>query len=138
MAFDLNMLATSAVEQIASFAVSHRDETFYAFAIDRTLLCLNSEEAFQEEVQRLERRYPDGREIAEQQRMNTGDWAYQGFGALEGQGRFPFGDTSSPDFLAAHKAAMELVLAELDRRDAFNCLRRSPDFITFVVDDTVG
>jgi hypothetical protein len=46
MAFDLNMLATSAVEQIASFAVSHRDETFYAFAIDRTLLCLNSEEAF--------------------------------------------------------------------------------------------
>jgi hypothetical protein len=44
MAFDIERLAAFSISAIRSFAESHRDETFYAFAIDADMLCLNSDE----------------------------------------------------------------------------------------------
>lgn len=46
MAFDSDKLVEFCQTAIRRFAEDHRDEVFYAFAIDANLLCLNSEEAF--------------------------------------------------------------------------------------------
>jgi len=43
---DLKKIFLGAVLQISEFAKAHRKETFYAFALDDGLLCLNSEEKF--------------------------------------------------------------------------------------------
>lgn len=45
MPFDLDILTEFSIDAIQRFAMSHREESFYAFAIDANLLCLNSEEA---------------------------------------------------------------------------------------------
>jgi hypothetical protein len=46
MAFDVERLFEFCVAEIKRFAQTHQGETFYAFAVDEGLLCLNSEEAF--------------------------------------------------------------------------------------------
>jgi hypothetical protein len=44
MAFDLKKLTSFSIAAIKAFAKEHPNETFYAFAIDASMLCLNSEE----------------------------------------------------------------------------------------------
>ena len=44
MSFDIDKLFDICVEEIKRFSMSHQDELFYGFAIDASLLCLNSEE----------------------------------------------------------------------------------------------
>jgi len=51
VSFSVNTLLTYSESRIAQFAEKHRDETFYAFAIDASLLCLNSLEGFNETLQ---------------------------------------------------------------------------------------
>lgn len=46
MAFNIPLLLDHSIAAIRKFAEEHPDEHFYAFAIDASLLCLNSEEAF--------------------------------------------------------------------------------------------
>ena len=46
MAFDVEKLTTFCMDEIRRFAERHQNEVFYAFAIDASLLCLNSEEEF--------------------------------------------------------------------------------------------
>jgi hypothetical protein len=45
MAFDIDRLFNFSIREIENFAESHQDELFYGFAIDASLLCLNSEQA---------------------------------------------------------------------------------------------
>lgn len=46
MAFNIDTLFDFAIAELRQFANAHGHETFYAFAIDAGLLCLNSEESF--------------------------------------------------------------------------------------------
>ncbi len=52
MSFNLDSLLQKSVESIREFSSQHEDETFYAFAIDENLLCLNSVEEFQKTLYR--------------------------------------------------------------------------------------
>jgi hypothetical protein len=45
MAFYIDRLFDFSIRAIESFAESHQDELFYGFAVDASLLCLNSEQA---------------------------------------------------------------------------------------------
>ncbi len=45
MAFDIDRLVDFSIKEIADFAKNHQNELFYGFAIDASLLCLNSEQA---------------------------------------------------------------------------------------------
>jgi hypothetical protein len=47
MAYNTDKLFASSKAAIVSFAERHREETFYGFAIDASMLCLNSIEQFQ-------------------------------------------------------------------------------------------
>jgi hypothetical protein len=47
MPFKMNSLFQKSVESIRDFSSQHANETFYAFAIDENLLCLNSVEEFE-------------------------------------------------------------------------------------------
>lgn len=44
MVFNIDKLTRFCIEEIEKFAAEHADETFYGFAIDSDLLCLNSVE----------------------------------------------------------------------------------------------
>ncbi len=48
MPFDLHKLHKFCTAELKQFADSHQNESFYAFAIDAELLCLNSEERFEQ------------------------------------------------------------------------------------------
>jgi hypothetical protein len=44
MAFDIDKMTSFSISAIRAFSERHQSETFYAFAIDASMLCLNSEE----------------------------------------------------------------------------------------------
>lgn len=44
MAFDIEKMTSFSIAAIKAFAKEHPEETFYAFAVDASILCLNSEE----------------------------------------------------------------------------------------------
>lgn len=157
MAFDLPGLADFAVAEISRFAAQPRkhevskslvlgapDETFYAFAIDGDLLCLNTLESFAQCLNAYQEWYPDRYhqpEIVEQLRMSTGDWAYQGFARMGRENGFDeelyakhydigFQDAGSPALQDTEYAvAMDEVLELLKRRNAFVALRKTADFV---------
>lgn len=47
MSFDVDKLIEYCEAALEAFAKDHQDETFYAFAIDADMLCLNSLEQFE-------------------------------------------------------------------------------------------
>jgi hypothetical protein len=65
MAFDIDGLFNFCIREINAFANNHQNELFYAFTIDAYLLCLNSEEAFEESLQQYRDEWEcDNRAIA--------------------------------------------------------------------------
>jgi len=52
MSFNLDSLLQKSIESIRDFSSQHANETFYAFAIDENLLCLNSVEEFEKTLHR--------------------------------------------------------------------------------------
>src|SRR5260370_19379084 len=52
MSCDLNSIVDFCIAEIRRFAAEHQDEVFYAFAVDASLLCLNSEEEFTKMLRR--------------------------------------------------------------------------------------
>jgi hypothetical protein len=88
--FDLTRLLDASVQAISNFAASHSDEEFYALAIDANILCLNSTQSFAATLQKYRTKHPkhySTPEAVQDLKMNTGDWAYQGFFDLdEGSG----------------------------------------------------
>ncbi len=55
--YDIKKVFADAVKQIHEFAAKHKEETFYAFAIDAGMLCLSSEEGFQKVVKEYRDRW---------------------------------------------------------------------------------
>lgn len=47
MGFNLDKLTEICIQEIKKFAGKHQDETFYAFAVDANMLCLNSLEGYE-------------------------------------------------------------------------------------------
>ena len=54
MSFDLEKLLTFCLNEIQVFSEKHKNETFYGFAIDASLLCLNSIEEFDKTLQKYQ------------------------------------------------------------------------------------
>ena len=144
MAFDVALLTEFAIEAIADFAREHSDETFYAFAIDESLLCLNSVERFLETLDSYQtgkygENYTTSQQIANL-RANTGDWTYQGFSTFSGLSGYDeelyddhynigLDDPWDPRLKATpYGRAMDAVLDNLVQRDAFFVIRRTLDF----------
>ncbi len=140
--FDIDRLFTIVRAAIREFAASHSDETFYAFAIDADMLCLNSEEDFAKSLARYQADYPDkyhDEENIQDLKYNTGDWQYQGFFDLEDEHGFDADAYSdhydeagaSDDGTAPHTPyakAMSALVAKLRDSDVFEPLKRTDDF----------
>ena len=157
MAFDVSKLADFVEADIRGFVAQTRrhevsdslvfgapHETFYAFAIDANLLCLNTVESFAQCLKFYQRAYPDHYylpEMVEELRMNTGDWAYQGFAQMGPENGFDdelyarhydigFRDAESPALRDTEYAvAMDALLDLLKQRNAFDVLRKTDDFV---------
>lgn len=85
MAFDIEKMFIDSKKAIEDFAKEHSSETFYAFSIDASLLCLNSVEGFEGTLTAYQNKYPESYskpEDIENLKFNTGDWDYQGFFSL--------------------------------------------------------
>lgn len=152
MAFDVDHLVKFSAEAISGFASEHSDETFYGFAIDSGMLCLNSEEAFANTLKDYAAKFPDKytpkSERAAALRMSTGDWEYQGFIYLDdcpGFDREAYGEHYNAGFESSdgdtetsnstpYAIAMDQLLARLNEIDAFSQLRRTSDFFTIRVE----
>ena len=135
--FDVERLTAFCTEAIRAFAAEHPDETFYGFAIDARLLCLNSVERF--EATRADEEEDAGGPLdaaeVEELRRNTGDWAYQGFARMTPEHGFDedayrehydLPDDRQPT--SAYAVAMDDLVRRLTAGGAFDCLRRTPDF----------
>ncbi|MCB1333358.1 MAG: DUF4303 domain-containing protein [Roseivivax sp.] len=164
-AFNVDELTEYCTEVIREFAAAHASETFYGFALDEGLLCLNSVEAFEATLADFERRWPgysaDPRKVSEL-KWSTGDWVYQGFADMA---EWPGYDDAAQAFHAeyvlehvltewldsetetelaelpsanvtAYAQAMNALLARLKAADAFKPLRRTDDFRAFRCEHT--
>lgn len=133
-----------AMTEIDRFAHTHKRETFYAFAIDANMLCLNSQEAFQESLDRYRAKFPGDYETESEineLRCNTGDWEYQGFAKLSPENGFAddlyddhydLGLDGDENALmsTAYAVAMDELLLRLREVNPFRALRTTPDFST--------
>ena len=142
--FNQRKMFEYSVSAIAEFARTHKKETFYAFSIDATMLCLNSEDAFKKTLKRYRADDPKLYGLASEidaLRFNTGDWEYQGFTDLQESGGF---DMKAYDFHYNRSAekrlqtpyakAMNRLLTDLKNANAFAPLNRSEGFSTTVSD----
>jgi hypothetical protein len=192
------------VQQIEKFAKEHNNETFYGFAIDSNMLCLNSEEEAEKtlteyikkweyrnrelnsydemtdedhrteefminamsKIGKLDKDNKDdcltfinemrasGREEGCKYKteegtfdlkMNTGDWAYQGFAELSEENGFD-NDLYQKHYDKAamsenghaphtkYAKAMNKLINELVENNAFKSIKKSVDFKAFMTD----
>ncbi|MBM9501636.1 DUF4303 domain-containing protein [Leptospira sp. 201903071] len=146
--FDVPVLAEFALAEIEKFSKEHREEIFYAFAIDASLLCLNSLESFEKSLKEYSSKWPkhyDTDEKIEKLKYNPGDWGYQGFVSFrdlnledeEGYRRGPFDDDLYDEHYNAddesqktteYAKAMNEILEILKNKDAFRSLKKTEDF----------
>lgn len=151
MGFNIEKMFEASVKAIQRFAKEHKNETFYAFSIDGSMLCLNSLECFAETLKYYQSKWPE--EYAEPKniedlKQNTGDWEYTGFFDLE-EGfdhelysdhyHIPFENKklSNNELLAMfedtlyHTAMASLMQKILDSR-ALDLLNKTTDFKAFL------
>ena len=57
MSFNVDLLFDFSITEIQKFAKDHQAENFYAFAIDASLLCLNSEEMLTQQLQECQKKW---------------------------------------------------------------------------------
>lgn len=133
--FDHDRLLAFALDRIERFAAEHSSETFYAFAIDAALLCLNSVERYDAMLAGFEKRGRLSDEERAEVRADTGDWSYQGFAVMTAehgfderayQEHYAAPDDEQP-FTEYGRAMDRLVAALVDKR-AFAYLRTTEDF----------
>lgn len=151
--FDVNKMYSFSLEAIKQFAKEHRDENFYAFTIDASMLCLNSVEQFEKTLKEYQERYPKSYTDADcinELKYNSGDWEYQGFAEMSEQDGFndflysehyhlsfeqpkPTEAETAELFLQTpyHKAMQEL-LTLLENSGVFDLLNKTADFRTFL------
>jgi hypothetical protein len=143
MSFDIDGLATFAHAAIASFAKRSYGETFYAFAIDASLLCLNSVEQFEMTLASYQAKFPGryvSKDVIDYLRMSTGDWKYQGFADFYDEAGFDEAayqehynlglvvDDNAVLKETEYGKAMNAVLDRLNAMRSFDCLKRTPRF----------
>jgi hypothetical protein len=149
--FDIEKIFAAAIIAIQDFAKEHREETFYAFSIDASLLCLNSIEKLEKTLKKYQTEYPasyqDSEEI-DSLKYNTGDWDYQGFYTLkegfdeelynehydiafEHMGISDAALTAMQQDTPYHHAMSSLLEKLIDSK-AFDCLKKTDDFRAFL------
>ena len=80
MPFDIDKLFVDCCSKIEQFAQEHSDETFYAFAIDASMLCFNSIEQFSQTLKKYQSRWDyETRPIKSLAEMTEEDWLYNEF-----------------------------------------------------------
>lgn len=140
--FDIDQLFTVVETAIRDFAAEHSGETFYAFAIDADMLCVNSNEAFAASLAKYQADYPDkyqDPENIEDLKYNTGDWHYQGFFDLEDEHGFDedaysdhYDEAGASDGGTAphtpYAKAMSALILRLQDSDVFAPLTCTEDF----------
>jgi hypothetical protein len=145
MSFDVNELTRFAEHAVRDFAKKHSDEDFYAFAIDASLLCLNSEQKFKETLEGYQKHSPglySTDEDIDSLKQNTGDWEYQGFSDFsECRGfdselydeHYNLGldlEEGDPELDRTEYAlAMNELIRRLKNSNAFDVLRRTSNFV---------
>lgn len=80
MPFDVEKLVINCEAAIDAFAGKHREEHFYAFAIDASMLCLNSIERFESTLKRYQDRWErQTRWVSSPADMTELDWRDEDF-----------------------------------------------------------
>lgn len=149
--FDVDKMFNDAKNAIKEFALSHPNEHFYAFSIDASGLCLNSEEQFKLTLNHYQEQYPshysDEKSILGL-KYNTGDWEYLSFfdlddgfdhEAYDNHYHIPF-EHSEIDELELNKLfnsseyhiAMTALLNRLIHEKCFDTLNTTSDFKAFL------
>jgi Domain of unknown function (DUF4303) len=133
--FDHEKMLAYSLEEIKKFSRQHQNETFYGFSIDAMLLCLNSVEAFEKSLEECRSRYPQYYQTEKQLmdlKLNTGDWAYQGFAELGSRTGFDHKaydyHYDNPSNTTDYAIAMNKLIDALVANDAFSGLKKTNDF----------
>ncbi len=135
--FDIDKLTEFAIQEIKKFSSAHQSETFYGFSIDASLLCLNSIEEFEKSLAHYRKRWGgyQAEEEIKDLKENTGDWEYQGFAQFKSYNGFDMNayndhyhmdDDEQLD--TDYAKAMDAVVENLKRSDAFDNLKKTDDF----------
>ncbi len=135
--FDTVKLTKYIEQQISIFSKEHQNETFYGFAIDANLLCLNSVEKFEETLQNYRQKwggYATKDEIQDL-KSNTGDWTYQGFAKLSNDEGFDMNSylehyhaDDKDQTNSAYAIAMDSIIKNLKQSDIFSSISTTSDF----------
>ncbi len=139
--FDVDTLTKFAIISIEEFAQNHPNETFYGFAIDGNLLCLNSEEKFQQTLESYQLKW-DGYTTQEQilnLKNNTGDWEYQGFSEFKNGFDMDsylehYHSDDEDQETSEYTIAINSIIKNLKKSNAFDKLKKTPDFYVLKVE----
>ncbi|MBM9577417.1 hypothetical protein JWG45_09650 [Leptospira sp. 201903070] len=146
--FDVQRLANFALSEIEKFSIEHPNETFYTFAINSSLLCLNSIEHFEKSLKEFAAkspRYYDSPDQIRKLRESPETWAYKGFVCFrslnsaekDASDPGPFDEILYQEHCdldqeaqkkSAYAVAMDQVLEILKQKDAFRVLKKISDF----------
>jgi hypothetical protein len=135
--FDTIKLIDSIKKEISTFSKEHQNETFYGFAIDANLLCLNSVEKFNETLRNYREKWGgyNTKEEIEDLKGNTGDWAYQGFAELSDNDGFDMNSylehyhaDDEDQANSNYTKAIDNIIDNLKQSDIFNSLNVTADF----------
>lgn len=139
MAFDLERMADFAQRNIAYIARKNPGKTFYAFAIDANLLCLNDLDSLERDLSRF-----GYRSDLEEFKYSVGDWKFQGFAEMASEDGFDLAAYEKHyDLLqaadsnadrtghTAYAQAMDALIDRLNVLGAFLPLKRTIDFRAF-------
>jgi hypothetical protein len=139
--FNIAKMTASAIEAINRFSVDHKDETFYAFAIDADMLCLNSEEKFSTTLLKYQASSPEhyASEMAiTELKNNTGDWEYQGFHQLDQLNGFEYSlyqnHYDEPSAESDYALAMTALIAAITASGVISTLKTTDGFYATWVD----
>ena len=151
--FNIDKMFEFSIKAIRDFAKLHKDEQFYAFSIDSSGLCFNSEEQFTKTLQTSSKNYPDAHVNDDQVlnlEYNTGNWGYQYFADLnDGEGfddelysdhyHIPFENKNMNEQQLAnlfsktpYHQAMSLLLEKLNDANIFELLHKTQNFKAFL------
>ena len=135
--FDTIKLINHIKKEILTFSKVHQNETFYGFAIDANLLCLNSVEKFEETLCKYRDKWGGYATMDEIEGLknNTGDWNYQGFAELSDNDGFDMNSylehyhaDDDEQINSVYAKTMDNIIEHLKQSDIFNSLNVTADF----------
>ncbi len=148
--FDVKKLVQFAKKSIHTFAEKHKDETFYAFAIDAGMLKMNSTQAFERDIKACKEKFSELYENQKQMDIhmyNPGNFIFKVADfTRDDNGRDITGKTGFNHYLydlfynsddegrrkSQYLKAMNKVLKSLQDEKVFDCLSVTKDFRLFV------